>query len=106
MSQKLFELIKNITGHECQEDELDKIIKAVKEMDAPDEWLCPIAPKDIPYGYKWVAMDKNGAWWAYGAKPKKGVIGFYTEGLFIASHIAVTRDTHIEWGTTLQKIPR
>ena len=44
MSQKLFYLIKNITGHECQEDELNDIIKAVKEMDAPDGWT-PVSEK-------------------------------------------------------------
>jgi hypothetical protein len=44
MSQKLFELIKGMTGHECQEDELDKIIRVVKQMDAPDGWI-PVSEK-------------------------------------------------------------
>jgi hypothetical protein len=106
MSQKLFYLIKNITGHECQEDELDDIIKAVKQMDAPDGWLCPIAPKDIPHCAKWVAMDRNGEWWAYEVEPERGVTGFYVEGWFSALLIATTKNTDIDWTTTLKKIPR
>jgi hypothetical protein len=44
MSQKLFELIKGMTGHKCQEDELNEIIRVVKKMDAPDVWI-PVSEK-------------------------------------------------------------
>jgi hypothetical protein len=44
MSQKLFELIENMTGYFLTKEELNEIIKAVKEMDAPDGWI-PVSEK-------------------------------------------------------------
>jgi hypothetical protein len=44
MSQKLFELIKGMTGHLCTEADLNEIIRVVKKMDAPDGWI-PVSEK-------------------------------------------------------------
>lgn len=105
MSQKLFYLIKNITRHECQEDELNDIIKAVKEMDAPDGWLCPIPPKNIPHNFKWVAMDKDGDWFAYEKKPGKNIFSFW--GSFgQLGRIAINTNPSLNWEETLKEIPR
>jgi hypothetical protein len=105
MSQKLFELIKGMTGHECQEDELDKIIQAVKEMDAPDGWLCYVLPEHIPFKFKWVAMNKYGGWFAYTHKPVK------TPNSFINAigewrRLTIHSDPNLNWEETLKEIPR
>jgi hypothetical protein len=44
MSQKLFELIKDMTGHLCTEADLHDIIRLVKQMDAQNGWI-PVSEK-------------------------------------------------------------
>jgi hypothetical protein len=105
MSQKLFELIKGMTGHECQEHELDKIIQAVKEMDAPDGWLCFIPPKNIPVKFKWVAMDKDAGWFAYTQKPVKTTNSF-VDAIGEWRRLTIHSNPNLNWEETLKEIPR
>ena len=44
MNQKLFELIENMTGYFLTKEELNEIVQAVKEMEAPDRWT-PVSEK-------------------------------------------------------------
>lgn len=71
MSQKLFELIENMTGHLCTESDLDEIINAAIESLKPDVWWhCVIPPFFIPTQYNWVAQFGTGDWYAFEYEPE------------------------------------
>jgi len=105
MNQKLFELIENMTGYFLTKEELNEIVQAVKEMDVPDGWFCPIPPKNIPDNFEWVAMDESGEWFAYEKKPAKKIASFY--GSFGQwGRIAINTTPDLNWEETLKEIPR
>lgn len=65
--------------------------------------MSPRDISDLPAWVRWLAQDRNGAWWGFEHEPNEGDDGWYENEVGRAVRLA-EGDANDRWRATLRKV--